>query len=581
MAFKNTIISKTFKYLSFKRKKEFFLLLISIVLSGFLEAFAIVSAVPFLSLLTSPELLFKFSIIKNLSKSFNIYDPTQLLLPSAIFFCLLILSTAAIRLFNIWFILYFSAKVEIELSNLIFKRNLYLNYEEYTKKSSSETISLLVEKVAGASSGITAFLKILANSVIIIAITIALTIFNWKISFSSLLVLFLYYFYTSKKVKNRLVKNGESIAHLNTERIRIVQEGIGSFRDLTINNTQKIYLNIFNRNQEKLKFTRLNSEFIRSYPRFIIESLVLIMIIIYGYILSKRTSDFSFITLLGTFAFGAQRLLPIIQQLYVSWSIYKSSLAEFNYVFKELIHSKSKIFYQSFHKKNKFSFNFLEFHKVDFAYASSNSSSKVLDGINIKIYKGDYIGIHGKTGSGKSTFLDILMGLLNPDKGNFYVNNLDLNDTNLIQAWRNQIAHVPQNIFLKEGTIEDNICFVEDGSNVNRLMLTNAAKVAEIFNFVKNSKLGFKTIVGERGIKLSGGQRQRIAIARAIYRRKKILILDEATSALDENTEQSILNKIRTLYNDLTIIMVTHRLKSLESCDRVFRIDKGSLIEEV
>ena len=185
----------------------------------------------------------------------------------------MILSTTSIRLFNIWFILYFSAKVEIELSNLIFKKNLYLSYQEYTKKSSSETISLLVEKVSGASSGINAFLKILANTVIIIAITISLTIFNLKISFFSLFFLSLYYFFTSKKVKNRLVKNGEKIARLNTERIRIVQEGIGSFRDLTINNTQKIYLNIFNINQENLKFTRLNSNLLELIPDLLLRPL--------------------------------------------------------------------------------------------------------------------------------------------------------------------------------------------------------------------------------------------------------------------------------------------------------------------
>ena len=229
---------------------------------------------------------------------------------------------------------------------------------------------------------------------------------------------------------------------------------------------------------------------------------------------------------------------------------------------QELSDVKPILINKSFNKKNKFSFNFLEFKNVDFAYASSNYPSNVLDGINVKIFKGDYIGIHGKTGSGKSTFLDILMGLIKPDKGIFSVNNMDLDDINLIYQWRDQIAHVPQNIFLKEGTIEDNICFDEDPKKMNRLMLANATKIAEIFNFIKNSKLGFKTIVGERGIKLSGGQRQRIAIARAIYRRKKFLILDEATSALDENTEKSILNKIRTMYTDLTIIMVTHRLKA-------------------
>ena len=163
--------------------------------------------------------------------------------------------------------------------------------------------------------------------------------------------------------------------------------------------------------------------------------------------------------------------------------------------------------------------------------------------INLKIFKGDCVGIFGKTGSGKSTLLDILMGLIKPDQGNIFFNKLNIYENDVVYDWREKIAHVPQNIFLKEGTIEENIVFADEKDSKDLLMLKNAARTAEIYDFIRNSKSGFKTIVGERGIRLSGGQRQRIAIAEQFI--EKILILDEATSALDENTEKLIINKLK------------------------------------
>jgi len=200
--------------------------------------------------------------------------------------------------------------------------------------------------------------------------------------------------------------------------------------------------------------------------------------------------------------------------------------------------------------------------------------------VNIEIFKGDHIGIYGDTGSGKSTLLDIFMGLLSPNEGEIIVDDISLNKNNNQYNWTSEIAHVPQSIFLKEGTIEENISFGEPNEKINRNLLKKVSKLAQLDKFIKEANNGLQTIIGERGIKLSGGQRQRIAIARALYKQRPILVLDEATSALDEETEKAIIDSILKSSNKMTILMVTHRLKSLHNCSRVFKITPKGNIEE-
>jgi len=206
---------------------------------------------------------------------------------------------------------------------------------------------------------------------------------------------------------------------------------------------------------------------------------------------------------------------------------------------------------------------------ISYSYDQSNN---ILKNINLEINKGDHIGIYGETGSGKSTFLDILMGLLPPSKGSIYIDKINISQNNYQNYWTSKISHVPQTVFLKEGSIAENIAFGEDKLEIDFDLLNKAANVAQLENFIKQSSLGFQSVVGERGIMLSGGQRQRIAIARAIYKSRDILILDEATSALDEDTEKKIIKSILRDYRKLTVIMVTHRLSSLENCNRIFKV---------
>ena len=295
---------------------------------------------------------------------------------------------------------------------------------------------------------------------------------------------------------------------------------------------------------------------------------------IVGYNISLLKFNFiSFIPIFGsTIAF--QKLLPLVQLTYATWADYRARYPSIVDVIGELTSNQNNK-QSTYRKEDLFFNNSIEFKNIYFKY---DSSKYILNDINFKINKGEHIGIFGETGSGKSTLIDVIIGLLPPSKGDILIDEVSLNKGNINYNWTKKIAHVSQNIFLKEGTIAENIAYGQSPKEFDFELLEKASKMAQIYDFIQEKEMGFDTNVGERGIKLSGGQRQRITIARAIYKSREILVLDEATSALDNKTEEKIINALKNNTN-LTILMVTRKLKSLLNCDRVFKMKDNKLIE--
>ena len=290
----------------------------------------------------------------------------------------------------------------------------------------------------------------------------------------------------------------------------------------------------------------------------------------------SKLNFISYLPIIGSFIYAFQRLLPLTQQIYAASANYKYKSTVIKDVVNDLEEGKNnKALYLS---RQKIDFKKdISFKNISFDF---NNENKILNNLNFTISKGDIVGIYGETGSGKSTLLDIIMGLVSPTRGVINIDKFNISPNNFIFNWTINFSHVPQNIFLKEASIEENIAFGLEPEDIDFDLLVKSAKVAHIYNFIKNTEKGFKTMVGERGILLSGGQRQRIAIARAIYKSRKILVLDEATSALDEITEEKILNSIVNMDKNLTIIMVTHRTSTLKKCSRIFRVIDKKIIEE-
>ena len=556
LAIKKIPLYRLFFFLSKKRKIQFYFLIFLQIINGFFESFSIAAIVPFISIIALNNSVSSIPIIGNIFTFFGIYDNSKTLFLITIFFCAFIIISTFFRLFNLRYIHKLTANLEIELSRKIFKDNILQSYISYAQKNSAEVITITIEKVSATATALSSLLILTGSAILGIFIVGSLVIINWQIVFVSVSFLIVYYLIIYKKVSKTLYRNGKLIASISPKRLRLIQEVFQGFRDIVVNGTQKIYIHIF--------------------PRYLIEGLVVLTLIILGYNFSLlNVKIVSLIPVFGSAIYALQKLIPLIQLIYATWADYRARSTSILDVVNEL----------EFNKKNKQNIKLkdnlifkksIEFKNIYFSYETSKD---VLKNINFKIKKGEHIGIFGETGSGKSTLLDMIIGLLPPTRGEIFVDDISLYKSSSNFDWTKNIASVSQNIFLKEGTIAENIAHGESPYEFDFELLKKASKIAQIYEFIKQTEMGFETQVGERGIRLSGGQRQRISIARAIYKSREILVLDEATSALDDKTEELIIESLKRDKN-LTIIMVTHRLKSLRICDRVFKVEKRKLFEE-
>ena len=309
-------------------------------------------------------------------------------------------------------------------------------------------------------------------------------------------------------------------------------------------------------------------------PKYIIEAIGMTLIALFAYsmTISNRVEDV--FPLLAIFALGAQRLLPAIQQLYASWTTVRASKNILDDVLELM--DKSQISDENFISKEKIDFKKkIEINNLCFNYIETNK--KILKNVSFSIEKGSKVGVTGTTGGGKSTLIDLILGLLQPTNGSIKIDSIKLNNEN-IREWQNSIAHVPQVIFLTDTSIRENIAFGVEAELIDNERIKKAAKLANCEEFIDELENGYETIVGERGAKLSGGQRQRIGIARALYKNADVLIFDEATSALDIKTEKKIIDSVIDLNPRLTIIMIAHRMASLEKCDYILNVEGGEVI---
>ena len=384
------------------------------------------------------------------------------------------------------------------------------------------------------------------------------------------------YFLLSWFFNSRLIVDGKKIATKSTTLIKSLQEGLGGIRDILIDDSQAIFHKIYREADLPLRRSQGTINIIGGSPRFLIEALAMILIAGSAYFLSINTESFiDAIPVLGAMALGAQRLLPVLQQGYAAWSTMNGGKA--NLVDTLILLNQPLPDYM----KHSSSIEKIPFTKSisinDISFGYDKDMSLALKNINLKIQKGDRIGFIGSTGSGKSTLLDIIMGLLTPSKGSIIIDGITINKNN-IRFWQSNIAHVPQAIFLTDASIEENIAFGVSKEQINKERVLEAAKKAQIKDFIETLPNKYQTSVGERGVQLSGGQRQRIGIARALYKKADVIIFDEATSALDSETEEAVMSSIENLGNDLTLLIIAHRVTTLKNCSQIIELKNGELI---
>ena len=541
--------------------------------SSIIEAISVGAIVPFMAAISSPHKIYNSSNLKWVLKIFEIRNEQQMINLITLLFVLLVVLSA----FTKWLLIYLNTKISFTIgSNLaisLYKHTLYQPYLIHTTRNSSEIQSGVTKANELVSLIITPFF-LLINSLFTLCLLVGLLIYlNPFIVITSFFSLALFYFIVMISVKNKIKRESEKMNSRRPLLFKSLQEGLGGIRDILLDGSQHIYTEIYRINESKFKQAQAKLILISSTPNIVIQSFGICLIAIFAGKLANNSNFDSTYPFFAALAFGYLRISPALQQIYTSWTNLKTGQNALRYVVNFL--NTPLPYYANLKITNPIIFE-EKIKLKDISFKYSNDLPNVLNSLNLVINKGERIGIVGSTGSGKSTLIDIIMGLISPEKGELIIDQEIVNETNY-RSWQIRIAHVPQMIFLSDNTIIENIAFGEKKDNIDILKIKNAVERAQILDTIENLPDKYNTLIGERGVRLSGGQRQRIGIARALYKNADVIIFDEATSALDNETENDIINSIHNLDKNLTIIFVAHRLTTLKICDCIYELENGIL----
>lgn len=544
------------------------------IASSLAEVISLGSVIPFLAILGEPERIWVTPTAQFLASLLGWNRAEDLVLPICFVFAAAALLAGIVRLLAVRTTISLANGIGSDLSIEVFRRILYQSYSVHIQRNSSDAISAIASEVDQVVVILNSLLQILTALLITLGIVGVLLWFNPTLTMGLAIVVGGGYSLAMRISRRRLKVLGPSVVRDQAQRIRSLQESLGAIRDIILDGLQTTYTDIYASADRRLRHHRGQAQFLALAPRYGMESIGMTTIALSALTLTANQSSFvGALPQLGALALGAQRLLPSLQMIYGSWNSCRLNLSALSSVLAYLQQPISDA--DLLQSTTPVAFNkCIEFRQIGFQYTSE--SPLLFSGINLTIRRGERIGIIGETGVGKSTLVDLLMGLLQPSFGELLVDDAPITGQ-LLRSWRASVAHVPQSIFLADTSIAQNIAFGVPASQIDLKRLQLVAQQAQISSFIDRLPQGYDTLVGERGVRLSGGQRQRIGIARALYKEAPLLVLDEATSALDNSTESILMNAIHALSPSLTIVMIAHRLSTLDECDRIIRVTNGGL----
>jgi ABC-type multidrug transport system fused ATPase/permease subunit len=564
------------------RRKKVPALLFFFLLSSFLDLAGIGLIAPYVGLIIDSNTfmqsdLYSYFIVAGFPASAN-----DLIILLGITLVVVFFLKAVIAIFVNKAILNFSFQFGADLRSLLMGHYQSILYTEYIQRNSSEYIYSIHGLVAQFSQGVLQSMLRLASEGLVVLLILALL--AWQNGSALLLLIglmfggaLIYDWIFKEKVK----EYGRLTNQSSESMFRGIQEGIEGLKEVRILGKEKYFHNMVSEGAKQYASVQIKSSMVSTMPRYLLE-FVLILFIVLVVIGSVMLNDdiAGLIPTLSMFGVASLRLIPSVTQIITSITKLRFSRNSVTLLHKDL----SRIKHKDLDKNNinlselkKNSFESIELNNIEFTYPQA--SQVTINNVSLCIKSGESIGLIGASGSGKSTLIDVLLGLLEPNKGEILYNGQPLSDHLL--EWRSQVAYLPQKIFLIDNTLKNNIALgvPDDSVDVGRLNL--AIKQAQIDDLVKQLSDGINTTIGEGGIRLSGGQRQRVALARAFYHNRSILIMDESTSALDSETEKEIVNEIQRLKGKITLIVIAHRLSTIEYCDSIYRLSNGEILEKV
>ena len=570
------VLRGLFAHFSRRRRLQLALLFGLMFIGALAELLSLAAVIPFIALMAEPERAFDFPQLQTLFTSLGWERPEDIVFPMTILFLGLVLLATALRLSLTWASIRFSFGLGYDLSVSLYSRVLHQPYEYHVSQNTSDIIAG-VTKVQSVIGGVVKPLILaMTGSVISLAIIGGLIAIEPYVAITAGLIFAFMYYLIVRIIRARLRANSTVIAAAKTERVRAIQEGLGGIRDVLLDGAQPHYARSFANVDGRLRKALASNAFIGGSPRYLVEAVGIVLIIGLAYFLAATPGGLvATLPVLGAMALGAQKLLPLFQQIYSAWSKVMGNRQVLQDVVDLLDLPRPDQDLTVGLNVVKFRES-IELDKIWFKY--QRSEEWVLKEFDLRISKGARVGLIGRTGSGKTTTMDIVMGLLEPTRGRILVDGLEVTSGKR-RAWQNKIAHVPQFIYLTDASIAENIAFGIPKKRIDYERVRDAARRAQIADFIENSGRGYDATVGERGIQLSGGQRQRIGIARSLYKEAEVLVFDEATSALDLETEASLMSCIDELDDDLTIFMIAHRLQTLRFCDLIVDLEEGRIVQ--
>jgi ATP-binding cassette, subfamily B, bacterial PglK len=574
----NSIILQAFSLFSSKEKFHLALLFLLMFITGLIEAFGIGMIFPFISVVSDNSILDNNRILKFFFEisAFESKDNFVILLGSFLFVFFIFKNSF---FFYAQFIQQnYLIKKRVEMTGAMFLGYMQSKYELHLNSNPAHLLRN-INSVDGIFSGLLQpFFEILSELFILVGIATVLMYSNWLVMVGAFCIILIPTFIINRITSRILKKTGHKNFHLIAVTSKTILEGLNGIKEILVMNRQGYFANSYIKESRKLGYIRRDLQLMSFIPRLSLETLLVGTVILFIIVLMTFGKALvSFLPTLTLFSVAAVRLLTSINKIVLGFQKLSFSSVLSDNVIKDLKSFETRD--QCSKLKKKFDYQELQLHNEiclkNLSFSYTDSDKPALKNIDIKIKKGSSVGFVGPSGAGKSTLIDIILGLIDPDKGSIHIDDYPL--SKIRKQWSSMIGYIPQSIYLRDDTLKNNIAFGMDESEINEDLLQKAIDIAQLNEVINNLPLGLETIIGERGVRISGGQRQRVAISRALYHDPEIIIMDEATSALDNQTEAEFIKAVEELKKHKTLIIVAHRLSTVKNCDIIYLMKDGQI----
>lgn len=558
------MLKKIALFLTKKDKKTLILLFLFSILISMIETIGISAIVPFISIATDFNSIHKNQYLEFIYNLLNFNNDISFVTFFGFILVLFYLFRGISNYYYYYYVSWYTHRKSISIAYILFSNYFNQSYKEFTKRNSSNLTKILVHETSHLTSLISAFLMILSEIFIVVFIYLIMLYIDYTVTILLTLLLVVKSLFMVKTVSSQIKTAGISREKILNEFYELINRSFANFKLIKLNTQEDVLFANFQLKGEKYADSNITNAKLSNFPRLFLEtfSFVLITLVIIYLVNQYRGDISSSIGFISMFVLAFYRIMPSLSRILNSYNQIMFFHKSLDVVYDDLNISNEKL------GNSQINFNKnIVLKNISFSYEDGKN---IIEDINIAIEKGSKIAFIGESGSGKSTLIDIIIGLHKPNKGTITIDSTILDESN-IKSWRKKIGYIPQSVYLFDGTVAENIAF---GNDIDIDKMNSILKKVKIFDFL-NTKNGLDTKVGEGGVMLSGGQKQRIAIARALYTEPELLVLDEATSALDIETEEKIMDEIYDLCLDKTLIIIAHRLNTIQRCEVKYRVDKG------